>query len=194
MDIKEKLTAIKILLGFEGEQAPTEVTPIEAASNTAKLKDGTEIQWTGELESGVEVTMTTAEGTKPVGDGACELEDGTILEVQDGKVTSITKAIAPEQGLTPEMAMSKEDFKAAIKPITKLIADLESLITTTEQAHKSEMAAMKAAFKGTVELVELMNNTPEKVDAPVNTSFSKQVDKESQFQKLADAIKANIKK
>jgi len=39
-----------------------------------------------------------------------------------------------------------------------------------------------------------MNNTPKKEDAPVNTSFTKQTDKNEQIQKLAEAFKTNFKK
>ena len=186
MDIKEKFAAIKVLLGME---APAAVPQEQAANNTANLKDGTIISWEGELAVGVAVTQTTSEGTQPILDGAIEFEDGTILEVKDSMVASITEAVAPEAGNTP-----MEDFKAALEPLEKQIADLQKLLSDTEQLFQKEISTLKTGLAGTVELVELMNNTPKKEEAPVNTSFTKQTDKNEQIQKLAEAFKTNFKK
>ena len=73
-------------------------------SSTAVLKDGTQLELSGELETGVNVSVITSDGPVALPDGEYQLEDMTILMVKDGLVTDIIKPGQVEEqpeGLDP---------------------------------------------------------------------------------------------
>jgi hypothetical protein len=200
MDVKEKLQAIKVLLGMHVEAAaePTgtvETTEPVEVKKDATLKDGTIVRYENELAVGSELYVVTPEGEAPAPDGAHEMEDGTIVEVASGVITAITpKAENP----APEQSMSAPDVEAMKAEMAAVKAEVESLkasFAAIKDATEKELNSIKEAFAKTVELVELFDNTPAaKPEAPINTTFGKQVDKESNLNKVIEAVQAMIKK
>lgn len=112
----------KLNAKFFGEPEATD-TPVEMGS--AKLADGTEIKWEGELAEGVAIMLANG---SPAPDGEHTLEDGTVVAVQGGSVVAIRK---PE-----EVAPAQEDMSA------KMSAEIEAL--------KLENATLKSALEGYV--------------------------------------------
>jgi len=194
MDFKEKIKAIKALMGvkFEGAPAPVEQAAADGAptyENSATTKTGELDQWNGELAVGTELYCVTPTGIMPCGDGVEEFEDGTLVTVSQGKVTAITPAAenaAPEAGVGEDMAKKFNEDLDALK--TEFTAAIDTLKQSTEQLHK-ENANLREAFSKTVELVELFNANPKTEEKPVNAAFSKVADKEKNMLALAEAIK-----
>ena len=194
MDFKEKIEAIKALMGikFEGAPAPIEQAAAEGAptyENSATTKTGELDQWNGELAVGTELYCVTPTGIMPCEDGVEEFEDGTLVTVSQGKVTAITPAaenVAPEAGIGEDMAKKfNEDLESLKSEFTSAI---DTLKQSTEQLHK-ENANLREAFSKTVELVELFNANPKTEEKPINAAFSKVAGKEARLLELAEAIK-----
>lgn len=198
MDFKEKIEAIKALMGvkFEGAPAPVEQAAAEGAptyENSATTKTGELDQWNGELAVGTELYCVTPTGIMPCGDGVEEFEDGTLVTVSQGKVTAITPAaenVAPEAGIGEDMAKKFNEDLESLK--TEFTAAIDTLKQSTEQLHK-ENANLREAFSKTVELVELFNANPKTDEKPINAAFSKVKEKQDQFDKFAQAIKEMAK-
>ena len=55
----------------------------------AKTEQGVQLKMEGELEMGSPIYVATAEGMIPAPDGTHKLDDGTEIEVEDGKITKI---------------------------------------------------------------------------------------------------------
>jgi len=194
MDFKEKIKAIKALMGvkFEGAPAPVKQAAADGAptyENSATTKTGELDQWNGELAVGTELYCVTPTGIMPCGDGVEEFEDGTLVTVSQGKVTAITPAAenaVPEAGIGEDMAKKFNEDLESLK--TEFTAAIDTLKQSTEQLHK-ENANLREAFSKTVELVELFNANPKTEEKPVNAAFSKVADKEKNMLALAEAIK-----
>ena len=91
----------------------------------AKLKDGTIVQYEGELNVGTALNVIDAGGeVSSAPNGSHELEDGTIVTVAEGIVTEITK---PEAEVEVEIE--------AEKPV--LMADVEAKIAEALSARKT---------------------------------------------------------
>jgi len=188
MDFKDKIEAIKKLLGF-AEAAPAAEPAPAPADNSAKSKDGTEVRWQGDMKEGAECYVVTAEGTVPAPDGAIELEDGTVLTISGGKISGITKSAAPE------VSQDMNKFETMVSDLKTEFNSATDLLKSENENLKKELQDLKLAFKNTVEIVEMINTTPaETTPAPV-TTFAKNVeDKQKHFEELAQAIKQLHKK
>ena len=102
---------------------------------TSTLKDGTTVASpSAEFEVGAELFVVDADGNQtPAPDGDHELEDGTIVTTQGGKIVAITE-------IEVENEMSAEDIAKNLEEIgTKLSAALAE-----NEALKSELEGLKA--------------------------------------------------
>lgn len=123
---------------FSEPETTTEDKPTETVALTsAKLADGTEIMYEGEIAEGTVVSL--ADGT-PAPDGEHTLEDGTVIAIEGGAIVAVRK---PE-----EQAPETEDMNA------KMSAEIEAL--------KLENATLKSALEGYVSK-EAMSSEIEKV-------------------------------
>lgn len=107
MDTIEQLKQLKnkIALAFsefgDAPAAPEAPEPV-----TGKLKTGEDFRAVPALEQGASLSVLSAEGELPAPDGEHELEDGTIVTVVEGLITSL---VPPPAAPTPEaVAMSEE--------------------------------------------------------------------------------------
>jgi hypothetical protein len=134
----------------------------------AKLKDGTIVQYEGELNVGTALNVIDAGGqVSPAPNGSHELEDGTIVTVSEGIVSEVIK---------PEVEVEIE----AEKPV--LMAEVEAKIAEALSAHKNENKQLLAKLSEQAELVKDMFEVVEKlaaepqgeVEKPAKTSFAKQ--------------------
>lgn len=84
------------------------------------LKDGTPLELSGDLETGVNVSVITTDGAVALPDGEYQLDDMTIIMVKDGIVMDVIEPSTPEEpteGLDPmgndtskdELATQKEN-------------------------------------------------------------------------------------
>lgn len=185
--LKDKLDAIKALLGIKLAEVEPMVeepsTTTETEQSTATSKDGTIVKWDGELAPGVEIFVVDPTGQMPAPDGNIEFEDGTIVVVSAGKVDSITEATAAPEQQVPVMA------SVDLEPINAEILELRTQLVLLEKKANEINEANKLNFSKIIELVELMNVTPEVKVEPIGTNFSKQEEKQNRINALAAAIK-----
>ena len=106
---------------------------------TAKLSDGTVIEYDGELAEGTEINIVAEDETRSVAtDGEYVLEDETKVTVTDGKVSSVEAAaeeeveVAVEEVEVAKEEMSVEDIIEAIiailqEKLSPIVADVEEM-------------------------------------------------------------------
>jgi len=91
---------------------------------TYTLKDGTAVEI-----SALEVGGTVTVDGNPAPDGQHELEDGTVIEVLDGVIASVTEPESKEEDVEVEIEMNAdrvaEIVNAALQPLVERIAALE---------------------------------------------------------------------
>jgi preprotein translocase subunit YajC len=85
---KNKITAKEALMQI-GKLLKMDFAKIEKF-NSAKLKDGTEVMWEGDLSEGAAIMVVSEDGNQmPAPDAVHELEDGTKVTTVGGLVTAI---------------------------------------------------------------------------------------------------------
>ena len=143
----------------------------------AKLKDGTIVQYEGELNVGTALNVIDAGGQVSVApDGTHELEDGTLVTVTGGFVTEL-KVTEGEPTVEVEVEaaapVKMEDVEAAIATALANINKVEV------ETLKTELAAQSALIKDMFAVIEKIAATPEgEAEKPTKTSFSKSVQNE----------------
>jgi hypothetical protein len=98
---------------------------------SAKLADGTEITYEGELAEGTIVMVVDAEGNEvKAPDGEHTLEDGRVIVVADGVVTSVVEASSEEasEELSEEVSEAFSKMLTLFEAQDKRIKDLESTV------------------------------------------------------------------
>lgn len=165
-DIKDVISRIKLKLNAEHKFME------------AKLKDGTIVQYEGELNVGTALNVIDAGGqVSPAPDGTHELEDGTMVTVAGGVVTDLktpegTEAEAPvevnvEAGCAP---VKMEDVQNAIETA---LANINKDEVTKLQ---TELAAQSALIKDMFAVIEKIAESPAgEAEKPAKHSFSKTV-------------------
>jgi len=197
MDFKEKIKAIKALMGvkFEGAPAPVKQAAADGAptyENSATTKTGELDQWNGELAVGTELYCVTPTGIMPCGDGVEEFEDGTLVTVSQGKVTAITPAaenVAPAAG-AGDMKTQFKSVEDVTKGLTKFegAADLATITAVLKwmfneqygwmlqqkqrEAQMESIVATVSSFKKVEESTEQLH----KENANLREAFSKTVE------------------
>lgn len=126
---KPKITAKEALMQI-GKLLKMDFATIEKFES-AKLKDGTEIMWDGELSEGAALMVVTDGNHMPAPDAVHELEDGTIVTTVGGLVTKIEGA-KMETEVEVEMA--------------KVLAELTERFTALE-ANFSAMSEKFTAYE-----------------------------------------------
>lgn len=111
----------KLNTKFFGEETKVEPTEAEKTFGSAKLTDGTEIKWEGELAQGSPIML--ADGSVAP-DGQHTLEDGTVISVVGGVVESIAEPQSAETEVEVNMSAELESLKLQV---TELKSAIESL-------------------------------------------------------------------
>ena len=96
MNIKDVVTKIKTFLQEE-IAADEQVNFTDIKSN-----DGTILSFDGELKPGIEIFVVDETGRNPAPDGVYSLEDGTNINILDGKVDTIEMPQEPIETEPPE--------------------------------------------------------------------------------------------
>lgn len=125
---------------------PIVVAPIALAVSTAKLKDGTNVSYEGELNVGSVLNVVAEDGTATVApDGMHELEDGTKVTIANGIISEVTK-VEPIEPATTEtetlLTQMQQAFKAMELKLSAQVTEKESL--------KAELLEVKEALKTTL--------------------------------------------
>jgi hypothetical protein len=174
-----------------------------------KLKDGTLIQYEGELKEGTEVYIINEDATTSLAeDKDYELEDGTKISTVAGKVTMITPK-EEEVAVAEEMASEEVVIEPVVETPSATIEDRVSAIESKlaeildalnkdvvedklEDPAMTEMIKLKEEFSAIKELVNIIADKPiepTKIIQKTNFSELKLSNLEEKQRLIREAIK-----
>lgn len=190
--------AIEKLSGLISKFNATETETTNETFVDAKLIDGTIVRYE-KLEVGMPLMVIDEAGNElKAPKGKHQLEDGTMVTVEDGIIVEIET----KEEEMPEEEMPLEQPMAAVETITKeefetLKAEVESLKTKFEEFTKTndtitaENTAMRAIVKETFSIVEALAKVPSTnpVEVKNNNPFKKSVSREQEIENLINKFK-----
>ena len=194
---KPKLTAKEAIMQI-GNLLKMDFAKVEKF-NSAKLADGTEVMWDGELSEGTAIMVVAEDGNQmPAPDAAHELEDGTIVTTVGGLVTSIEpkKEVEVEVELAEDNTMAKHEER--MKSMEDKMAEIESKMNEMFTSYESKFASISesntAKFAAINAIVEEIAAEPIVVAAkPTNSTFSKKERTMSTIERIAEFKKLSNK-
>lgn len=196
---KPKLTAKEAIMQI-GNLLKLDFAKVEKFES-AKLKDGTEIMWDGDLSEGAALMVVAADGNQmPAPDATHELEDGTMVTTVGGLVTAIEGASVISEVETPEEMAAAPDVSALEERIMACEAKMSAMETKMAEmfsAVESKFAIINESnvskFEEISKIVEEIAAEPIVVAAkPSNSTFSKKavamttVERIAEFKKLSN--------
>ena len=193
---KPKLTAKEAIMQI-GNLLKMDFAKVEKF-NSAKLADGTEVMWDGELSEGTAIMVVAEDGNQmPAPDAAHELEDGTIVTTVGGLVTSIEpkKEVEVEVELAemPDMKMMEERMGACESKMAEMETKMNEMFAAYESKFVSISENNENKFEAISKIVEEIAAEPIVVAAkPSNSTFSKKavamttVERIAEFKKLSN--------
>jgi hypothetical protein len=141
--------ALKIKLA--ADPAPGDPAP---EGKTLNAKDGSVYKTIGEPAEGMEIMMVGTDGEVPAPDGAIELEDGSVINVKDGKIESITASPLGPDPAPADNAAKMQALMAGLDPsgtsTDPIVVMLKALMESTfgwEIREQTQKAAREAAIK-----------------------------------------------
>lgn len=190
--------AIEKLSGLISKFNATETETTNETFVDAKLADGTIVRYE-KLEVGMPLMVIDEAGNElPAPNGEHQLEDGTMVTIEEGIITEI----ATKEEEMPEEEMPLEQPMAAVETITKeefetLKAEVETLKTKFEEFTKTndtitaENTAMRAIVKETFSIVEALAKVPSTnpVEIKNNNPFKKSISREQEIENLINKFK-----
>ena len=188
--------SVEIKAGTELIEMTTDVDKNKINLMEVKTRDGLTLTWDGDAEIGKDIFIILEDGTKsPLADGEYELEDGTKIVAQGGKVAEIISAEAPaEEEMQEPVAAPSVDVLETVKPLIEelrgIIAELstridklENVETVVEESNDEEHYSKIKELEEKVETLSKMAGA---------TSITKKTDKEVEAEKKQDAILEKI--
>jgi hypothetical protein len=184
---KNKITAKEALMQI-GKLLKMDFAKIEKF-NSAKLADGTEVMWDGDLTEGLAIMVVTDGNQMPAPDTVHELEDGTKITTVGGLVTAIEGKEKEE--VEVEMAddtMSKmEERMAACESkmsemetkMSEMFKNYESKFEEANKVNQSKFEAIKVIIDEIAE--EPIVEQPK----PKHSTFSKADKKKTAVEMMA---------
>jgi hypothetical protein len=193
---KPKLTAKEAIMQI-GNLLKLDFAKVEKFES-AKLADGTEIMWDGELSEGTAIMVVAEDGNQmPAPDAAHELEDGTIVTTVGGLVTSIEPKkeveVEVELAVAPDMSKLEERIMACEAKMTAMETKMSEMFSAVESKFASINESNVSKFEEISKIVEEIAAEPIVVAAkPTNSTFSKKertmttVERIAEFKKLSN--------
>jgi preprotein translocase subunit YajC len=193
---KSKLTAKEAIMQI-GNLLKMDFAKVEKF-NSAKLADGTEVMWDGELSEGTAIMVVAEDGNQmPAPDAAHELEDGTIVTTVGGLVTSIEPKkeveVEVELAVEPDMSKLEERLMACEEKMTAMETKMAEMFIAVESKFASINESNVSKFEAISKIVEEIAAEPIVVAAkPSNSTFSKKavamttVERIAEFKKLSN--------
>jgi preprotein translocase subunit YajC len=195
---KPKLTAKEAIMQI-GNLLKMDFAKVEKFES-AKLADGTEIMWDGELSEGTAIMVVAEDGNQmPAPDAAHELEDGTIVTTVGGLVTSIEPKkekeveVEVELAVAPDMSKLEERIMACEAKMTAMETKMAEMFSAVESKFASINESNVSKFEEISKIVEEIAAEPIVVaPKPSNSTFSKKeramttVERIAEFKKLSN--------
>lgn len=196
---KPKLTAKEAIMQI-GNLLKLDFAKVEKFES-AKLKDGTEIMWDGDLSEGAALMVVAADGNQmPAPDATHELEDGTKVTTVGGLVTAIEGASVisevetpTEMAAAPDVSALEERLMACEAKMTAMETKMSEMFAAYESKFASISESNTAKFAAINAIVEEIAAEPIVVAAkPSNSTFSKKeramttIERIAEFKKLSN--------
>jgi preprotein translocase subunit YajC len=194
---KPKLTAKEAIMQI-GNLLKMDFAKVEKFEK-AKLADGTEIMWDGELSEGTAIMVVAEDGNQmPAPDAKHELEDGTIVTTVGGLVTSIEpkKEVEVEVELAemPDMKMMEERMASCESKMKEMETKMNEMFASYESKFAAITESNTAKFAAINAIVEEIAAEPIVVAAkPTNSTFSKKERTMSTIERIAEFKKLQNK-
>jgi hypothetical protein len=189
---KVKGFSVEIKAGTELiEMTTQEVDKNKINLMEVKTRDGLTLTWEGDAEVGKDIFIVLEDGTQsPLADGEYELEDGTKIIAQGGKVAEIKAPEASEDLQEPVAAAPATDVLEAVKPLieelrgiiaelTTRVDKLENVENVVEESNDEENYSKIKELEEKVEMLSKMAGAP---------SIAKKSDREVEVEKKQEAI------
>jgi len=194
---KPKLTAKEAIMQI-GNLLKMDFAKVEKF-NSAKLADGTEVMWDGEIGEGTAIMVVSEDGNQmPAPDAVHELEDGTLVTTVGGLVTSIEpkKEVEVEVEMAEDNTMAKHEER--MKSMEDKMAEIETKMNEMFAVYESKFASISesntAKFAAINAIVEEIAAEPIVVAAkPTNSTFSKKERTMSTIERIAEFKKLQNK-
>ena len=189
---KPKITAKEALMQI-GKLLKMDFAKIEKFES-AKLKDGTEIMWDGDLSEGSAIMVVTDGNQMPAPDATHELEDGTKITTVGGLVTAIEGAKTETEveiemaapidmtKLEERMAACEEKMKSMEVKMSEMFGKFTAIDETIANTTKSANEKFEAIK---VIIDEIAEEPIVEQPKPSHSTFSKADKKLSAVEKLA---------
>lgn len=164
-----------------------------------KTRDGLTLTWDGDAAVGKDIFIILEDGTKsPLADGEYELEDGSKIVAQGGKVAEIMPAEAPSDNAdmadatvsTPSVDVLEvvkpliEELRGVIAELTSRIDALENVETVEEEVNNDGENYSK--IKELEEKVEMLSKMAG--SDSINKKSDREVKKENDEKVIVDKI------
>jgi preprotein translocase subunit YajC len=194
---KPKLTAKEAIMQI-GNLLKMDFAKVEKF-NSAKLADGTEVMWDGELSEGTAIMVVAEDGNQmPAPDAKHELEDGTIVTTVGGLVTAIEpkKEVEVEVELAemPDMKMMEERMASCESKMKEMETKMNEMFAAYESKFAAITESNTAKFAAINAIVEEIAAEPiVVVDSPKNSTFSKKERTMSTIERIAEFKKLQNK-
>ena len=194
---KPKLTAKEAIMQI-GNLLKMDFAKVEKF-NSAKLVDGTEVMWDGELSEGTAIMVVAEDGNQmPAPDAKHELEDGTIVTTVGGLVTAIEpkKEVEVEVELAemPDMKMMEERMASCESKMKEMETKMNEMFAAYESKFAAITESNTAKFAAINAIVEEIAAEPiVVVDSPKNSTFSKKERTMSTIERIAEFKKLQNK-
>jgi preprotein translocase subunit YajC len=196
---KPKLTAKEAIMQI-GNLLKMDFAKVEKFEK-AKLADGTEIMWDGELSEGTAIMVVAEDGNQmPAPDAKHELEDGTIVTTVGGLVTAIEpkkeKEVEVEVELAemPDMKMMEERMASCESKMKEMETKMNEMFASYESKFAAITESNTAKFAAINAIVEEIAAEPIVVAAkPTNSTFSKKERTMSTIERIAEFKKLQNK-
>ena len=189
---KPKITAKEALMQI-GKLLKMDFAKIEKFES-AKLKDGTEIMWDGDLSEGASLMVVTDGNQMPAPDATHELEDGTMITTVGGLVTKIEgKKMETETEVEVEMAKVLAELterftalEANFNSMSEKFTAYENKFTAIDETIANTTKSANEKFEAIKVIIDEIAEEPAApIEKPKHSTFSKSDKKLSAVERLA---------
>lgn len=184
---KPKITAKEALMQI-GKLLKMNFAKIEKFES-AKLKDGTEIMWDGELAEGTAIMVVTDGNQMPAPDATHELEDGTMVTTVGGLVSKIEgkeKEVEVEMAAPIDMTKIEERMAACEEKMKSMETKMGEMFATIESKYEAVNKLNESKFEAIKVIVDEIAEEPAvAVEKPKQSTFSKAANRKSAVEMMA---------
>jgi preprotein translocase subunit YajC len=186
---KNKITAKEALMQI-GKLLKMDFAKIEKF-NSAKLADGTEVMWEGDLSEGSAIMVVSEDGNQmPAPDAVHELEDGTMVTTVGGLVTAIDgkekEEVEVEMAAPIDMAKIEERMAACESKMSEMETKMTEMFKNYESKFEAANKVNESKFEAIKVIIDEIAEEPiVEQPKPKQSTFSKADKKKTAVEMMA---------